>query len=146
MKHNDFNSCTKALAQYFIEQDSTDYSFYGTQMYSDLGYKKACETDADDGKGGAYVQFAMNLTHVPLVIPISLCLPKVCGDEALFKTLMDYGNKLAANALALAHQKIDFDRLYYSVPNGTIDTVLGKQLAGLVYNGTSLQLTAHVPS
>ena len=48
--------------------------------------------------------------------------------------------------LANLHTKVDFDNLYYKVPNNTLDSQLIKQLIVLVDNNTYAQMTAYVPT
>jgi hypothetical protein len=64
-----------------IEKDQ--YWFYSILFYTDLGYMDACEEFAQV-EGGAYVQFVLNLTELPLKVPLSFCLPKACHSASDF--------------------------------------------------------------
>jgi hypothetical protein len=86
-------------------------------IYSELGYQKECEEDTNQGNGGSYLQFTLNLTDVPLQIPTSLCLPKECGKAEYFAPLMEQANTVANNLLQVAQKHIDFDGLYSKVSN-----------------------------
>lgn len=49
---------------------------------------ESCETHAN----GSYVQIGFNLTHFPLMLPISVCLPKECSENVHFSDLVDAMN------------------------------------------------------
>jgi len=50
----------------------------------DVGYMEQCEAQIDS----SYVQISIGMTNLPLIIPLSVCLPKSCGDGAVFLKLL----------------------------------------------------------
>ena len=85
------------------------------------------------------------MTNLPLVIPLSICLPKSCGDGAVFlkllATLQYKGNKI----LDFLKTIVDFDHTRDSIPAG-LDQDLMRQLAAVANHNTDFHLTAAVPS
>jgi hypothetical protein len=59
-------------------------------------------------------------------VPLSFCLPKECGHEAIFQPLMQKLTVMANNLFGKLHEKVDFDNLYYQIPNNTLDSQLLK--------------------
>jgi len=59
---------------------------YSMNFLNDLGFMPQCEDQLE--LDASYVQFNIRLTDLPLVIPMSACLPKSCGDKELYKKLM----------------------------------------------------------
>lgn len=51
---------------------------------NDVGYMEQCEAQIDS----SYVQISIGMTNLPLIIPLSVCLPKSCGDGAVFLKLL----------------------------------------------------------
>ena len=80
----------------------------------------------------------INITELPLKIPISLCLPAECGSESYWTAITDEFTSILNSAVINLKKTTDFDTLYAKVPNNTADTRLMRQLAGLVTNDTLL--------
>ena len=82
---------------------------------------------------------------MPLIIPLSVCLPRSCGDGKVFSKLMatlQYkGNKILDTLKTI----IDFDHTRDSIPAG-IDQALMRQLAAVANRQTDLHLGATVPT
>lgn len=73
-----------------------------------------CEAQIDS----SYVQFSIGMTNLPLIIPLSVCLPKSCGDGKVFlklmATLQYKGNKI----IDFLKTQVDFDHIRDSIPAG----------------------------
>ena len=87
---------------------------------NDVGYLEQCEAQI----GSSYVQISIGLTNLPLIIPLSVCLPKACGDGAVFlkllATLQYKGNKI----LDFLKTIVDFDHTRDSIPSGLDQALL----------------------
>jgi len=130
-----------ALQSYFLHIETTEFWFYSMLFYTDLGYQEACETYAEDESGtdgGSYVQFALNITNLPLNVPLSFCLPKQCDNTKFFKPTMDKLTAMLDEMLALLKTKVNFDTLYDKVSDSRIDTQLLRQFTALAYNDTTI--------
>jgi len=92
------------------------------------------------------VQFALNVTELPLTLPLSFCLPKECMDTAYFQPTMDKLTAMTNEMLALLKTKINFDNLYNMVEDSRIDTRLIRQLTAIVSNQTEVTLSPQIPT
>ena len=52
------------------------------------------------------------------MIPIGFCLPKECSKSELFSELIDSLNYQVNEIIDKAKEKIDFDEIYYKIPDG----------------------------
>jgi hypothetical protein len=89
---------------------------------------------------------ALNLTHVPLNVPVSMCLPKECNSEAEFAGPMKQLTSMGDGALTTLKKQVDLDDLYSKVVNDTINTAILRQFTALVSNDTTITLQARIAS
>lgn len=140
----------KSIAKVLVEEiKDSKFWFYSNLIYSDLGNMRQCEdpyASSDPSKNGAYVQITINLTDVPLQIPLSFCLPKECNKKEYFASIMTKVQAMADKLMVVAHEKIDFNAMYSKI-NGTDHLAhLGRQFSALTSNDTKVSVTLHVPS
>ena len=63
------------MQELFMKWLHSNNWFYSQLGFTDIGYMFECEDE-----GMTYHQMTMNVTHYPLNIPFSICLPKECDD------------------------------------------------------------------
>ena len=134
-----------ALQDFFIHIERTQYWFYGLLFYSDLGSKKSCETYPGE-HGGSYVQFGINITHFPMNVPISVCLPAECANQSLYLNTTKKIQAMTNELLIEFKKKVDLDDLHNKIEPEFEDGPLLKQILALVTNDTFITLRAHVPT
>ena len=140
-RDNDYSPCFNAMQEFFLNIEHTQYWFYSLLFYTDLGFKQACEESIDEG---SYTQIALNLTHVPLSVPLSFCLPKECNSEAEFADLMKTATTMGDGLLTDLKKTVNFDDLYSKVANDTLNTAILRQFTALVSNDTTFTLQARI--
>ena len=134
---NEYGECMNAVQQHLLNWNSplsSNRNYYSVHYYTDLGYPNFCKSEAD----GQHVQIAMNLTELPLKLPISLCLPKECATKLDFDHLVSVLEASTNSLLEKLKQNVDLDTLAYSVPNNTQDTTLARQFTAIISSKTQV--------
>ena len=91
------------------------------------------------------MQFSANLTHVPLRIPISFCLPKECNNSQYFNPLTEQLDSRVHKLLVFVKEHVNIENVYYDLPKGNSSSnKLAHQAVMLANNQTELTISAIV--
>lgn len=98
-------------------------NFYGGLYYTDIGYGEECNTVAD----GSYQQVVIHLdSHLPVRLPLSMCLPKQCNDSSYVQPILDGVVAAANKGSAGIKAKMSFDEFYSFLDSDTAKNTLFK--------------------
>ena len=115
--NNTYNECindVRDMLGNFYEPEHL-YKFpYSMNFLNDLGAMPQCEDQS--ALNASYVQFNIRVTNLPLVIPMSACLPKSCGDKEIYKRLMAELQLKGNNLVELVKKLVNFDTLHGRIP------------------------------
>ena len=92
-----------------------------------------------------YVQIKAKVTHVPLQIPFSLCLPKQCGSSDTFEYFMVRLSLYSNSMVDVAKSYLDFDALDKLFPEISTSNRVMRQVVQLINSQSALTFSAIVP-
>lgn len=106
----------------FLEDDTVLRNFYAGLYYTDVGYPEQCERVT----GGKYQQMVLTLTHLPVRIPLSFCLPKQCNDSSYIQPYLNEAAAFANQVLDQVKAKQSLDGLFDLLSTPEVDNLLFK--------------------